>query len=60
MKVYFNIKTSQGVETVDELSSKDFKSFKDFRLEKNRLVREYHMCNMNVYTSQRCTREWGK
>jgi len=57
-KRYFNIKTAQGVETVDELSEKDFSTFKEFRTELNRLVKEYRIAGMGVYTSSRCTKEW--
>lgn len=56
--VYFNMKTQYGVETVDELDRKDFKSFREFREEARRLVKEYHMAGMNVYRSQRSTKEW--
>lgn len=56
--IYFNIKTSQGVETVDELDKKDFTNIKDFFKEKRRLITEYHLAGMNVYTSTRCTKDW--
>ena len=55
---YFNIKTSQGVETVDELNPSDFNSYKEFRTELRRLVNEYKMCGMSVYISQRSTNDW--
>lgn len=58
MITYFNIKTSYGVETVDELNSNDFNSYKEFKREKERLLQEYHFCNMAVYTSQKCTKDW--
>ncbi len=51
---YFNIKTNHGVETVDSLNPKDFKTYFAFRLEIKRILKEYHLCNMNVYVSQRC------
>ena len=56
--VYFNMKTPYGVETVDELDRKNFASFREFRAEARRLVSEYHLAGMNVYRSQRCTKEW--
>lgn len=56
---YFNIKTSFGVETVDELSSGDFATYKEFRTERLRLYREYQLAGMNVYTSSRCTKDWA-
>lgn len=56
--VYFNMKTKYGVETVDELDRKDFVSFREFRDESRRLYSEYQLAGMNVYRSQRCTKEW--
>ena len=56
--IYFNMKTSYGTETVDELSKEDFETWKDFYREVRRLVLEYHICGMNVYTSKRCTKDW--
>ena len=57
-KRYLNMKTQYGVETVDQLTSVDFKSYKEFRIELRRLVSEYHLAGMNVYTSQRCASNW--
>ncbi len=57
---YLNIKTSHGVETVDQLELKDFKTRKEFRAELNRLVSEYHMAGMNVYISSRCDKTWNQ
>tara|TARA_R110002167_G_scaffold187969_4_gene389355 strand:- start:249 stop:425 length:177 start_codon:yes stop_codon:yes gene_type:complete len=56
--IYFNMKTQYGVETVDELDRKDFSGDRAFRVEARRLVSEYHLAGMNVYRSQRCTKEW--
>lgn len=56
---YFNLRTSYGVETVDQLNRHDFPTWKAFRAEVRRLVAEYHLCGMAVYTSQRPTREWA-
>ena len=55
---YLNLRTCQGVETVDELSKKDFKSYREFREEARRLVREYHLAGMAVYLSHRPTKDW--
>lgn len=55
---YLNIKTSQGIETVDELNPKDFETRKAFRKELKRLCGEYRLCDMAVYSSQRSTNEW--
>ena len=56
---YFNFRSSQGVETVDELNSNDFTTFKGFRKELKRLVGEYHLAGMNVYTSSRACKGWN-
>ena len=55
---YFNIKTNQGVETVDHIERKDFATYKEYITELVRLKKEYHLCNMNVYISQRSTKEY--
>jgi hypothetical protein len=55
---YFNIKTSYGVETIDQLDAKDFTSYKDYSAELRRLKNEYKLAGMNVYISQRATKEW--
>lgn len=56
---YLNFKGSYGIETVDELNRKDFATYKEFRVELSRLVSEYRMAGMDVYTSQRCTKDWN-
>lgn len=58
MTRYFNIRTNQGVETVDEVNRSDFETRKDFVAELRRLKTEYNIAGMVVYTSQRCTKEW--
>ena len=61
MVVYLNIKTSEGVETIDELSQKDFNSYKDFRIELRRLLKEYRLSGSfysGIYTSKRSTKQW--
>ena len=55
---YFNIKTQYGVETVDQLDQKDFTFYKDFRQELVRLLNEYRLAGMDVYISQRATKDW--
>ena len=59
---YLNMRGPYGVETVDELSSDEeghnFKTRSDFNREISRLVTEYRMGGMPVYTSSRCTKEW--
>jgi len=59
-KVYLNMKSSYGVETVDELSRSDFDTGKQFRAEVRRLINEYHIAGMPVYASSRCTKDWKK
>lgn len=59
MTKYLNLKTQYGTETVDELDTKHFCTYKEFRQELNRLVNEYQLSGMNVYVSSRCTKEWA-
>lgn len=58
MKKYFNVKTVYGVETVDEIDSKDFDTIRDYKKECVRLLNEYRLSKMDVYLSSRCTNEW--
>ena len=58
--VYLNMRSQYGVETVDELNRKDFNTYKAYRAEVKRLVAEYRMSGMNVYTSQRCCKDWKR
>ena len=55
---YFNLKTNYGVETVDQLSEKDFLTYKDFLKEFRRLLSEYRLAGMPVYSSNRSTKDW--
>ena len=57
---YLNFKSVYGVETIDELNPKDFITFKEFRIELRRLISEYNLAGMNVYSSQRCSKDWNK
>ena len=57
---YFNIKSVYGVETVDELNRKDFKTYREFKNEVRRLLGEYHLSGMNVYLSSRCDKTWNQ
>jgi hypothetical protein len=57
---YFNLKTSYGIETVDCLNQFDFIYYKDYRKELIRLLNEYRLCGMNVYISQRATKDFYK
>jgi hypothetical protein len=56
--IFLNMKTNQGVETVDEFSKEENQTSREFRQYVSKMVKEYHLANMNVYTSSRCTKEW--
>lgn len=58
--IYLNIKTSQGVETVDQFTKGEDAPLtsKEFRAYVSKMVQEYHMSGQNVYRSNRCTKEW--
>ena len=55
---YLNMKSSYGVETIDQLDPKEFVNRKEFIKELNRLVYEYRLAGMNVYISSRACKEW--
>lgn len=55
---YFNMKTSHGIETVDQLDQRDFKSYREFKAELRRLKAEYQHSGMDVYISTRCAKNW--
>lgn len=58
---YLNVKNSNGVETIDQLDSEDFNSYREFIDEVKRLINEYraaNSCFSGVYTSQRCSKDW--
>ena len=55
---YFNLKTSHGVETVDQININDFKTWQEYKLELRRLIQEYRMCGMYVYISQRACKDY--
>ena len=59
MKIYFNIKTNYGTETVDELLSSDFKTIKEYKKEKRKLLKECSVIYPNVYLSKRCCKDWN-
>lgn len=56
--VYLNIRTSYGVETVDEFTQEPGQSYKEFRRYVSEMQREYHLCGQMVYKSSRSTKEW--
>ena len=57
--IYLNIKTSQGVETVDEFTIAPDQTIREFNKYVNSIAREYHIAGMGVYKSSRCTKDWG-
>ena len=56
---YFNLKTNQGTETVDQLERNDFKTYKEYKKELRSLKTNYLMAGMNVYISQKCCKSWN-
>jgi hypothetical protein len=61
MTHYLNLKTPEGVETLDELNSNDFQTLKEYRAEKKRLINAYRTTSSyfaGVYWSQRSTNYW--
>ena len=61
MTTYLNLKTPEGVETIDEISQSDYNSFREFRIARRQLKAEYqsaHNYYSGIYYSQRCTRDW--
>lgn len=60
--IYFNIKTKEGIETIDELNPKDFKTFAEFKKERKSMYRNYILASSfysGLYISQRSTKEWA-
>ena len=57
--IYLNMKTSSGVETVDEFTREPEQSPKEFRTYVYKMVQEYHLAGMPVYRSSRCTKDWA-
>jgi hypothetical protein len=55
---YFNLKTTHGVETVDQININDFKTWQEYKLELRRLIQEYRICGMDVYISQRACKDY--
>lgn len=59
--IYLNIKTAEGIETIDHLNEKDFETYKEFKTELKRLINEYKTASSwyaGLYTSSRSTREY--
>lgn len=62
MKRYINIRTHYGVETIDEIDGKDFKTRKEFRRALWDLKESYALAyrgqKNQPYVSRRCTNDW--
>lgn len=56
--IYLNMKTAQGIETVDEFTREEKQAPKEFRAYVSQMVKEYHLAGMQVYRSSRCTKDW--
>jgi hypothetical protein len=56
--IFLNMKTSQGIETVDEFTKEPSQTPKDFRLYVKSMITEYCIAGMCVYKSSRSTNEW--
>lgn len=55
---FLNAKTSEGIETIDELNKGDFKTIKEFKQELKRLIQEYKLIGLNIYPSSRACKNW--
>lgn len=55
---YFNMKTANGIETVDEIRRKDWNTHEEYISELRSMLSNYHLAGMNVYLSQRCANYW--
>lgn len=56
--VYLNMKTSYGIETVDEFTREEGQSPKEFHKYVSQMISEYKASGMDVYRSSRCTNDW--
>jgi hypothetical protein len=56
--IYLNMRTNYGTETVDQVCREDWPTYRDFKKEVNSLIYNYRLAGMQVYTSQRCTKDW--
>lgn len=57
--VYINMRSSYGIETVDEVNTTEFPEPKEFRKEVRNMIVNYSQCGMPVYVSSRCTKDWA-
>ena len=59
-KIYFNMKTNFGVETVDQCINSEWETNKLYKAEIKSMLSNYHLAGMDVYLSSRCTNDWKK
>jgi len=57
---YLNIKTSNGVETWEEVNQSDFPTFREYKQEIRNLLENYSLMGYPVYSSSRATRDWSE
>lgn len=57
---YLNTKINGTIETVDQLDSNDYPSYKEFKKAMNYLIGEYNLAggHGDLYWSQRCTKDY--
>ena len=55
---YLNIKTNFGTETVDEVNPTEFPNYSEFCKELRRLLSEYKLAGMDVYSSNKACKHW--
>lgn len=57
---YINVVTGFGIETIDEIDSTKYNSFKEFRKYLKDQIKDYLSsgCYYQVYSSQRATKEY--
>lgn len=55
---YINTKTNYGVETVDHIERDNFHTFSAYKKEVRRLIKEYTLSGLSVYTSQRKSKDY--
>ena len=57
---FLNMKSNNyGVETVDEICSSEYSNWNDYKAALRNLLKDTRMAGMDVYVSQRCTKEWA-
>lgn len=57
--VYLNMKSNIGVETVDEFTREPGRDPKEFNAYVRKMIDEYRLSGMAVYSSTRCSKDWN-